>query len=87
MSRLSEDLDDDEVEGSGKYSGTFRWKSSKRLPQLPPLKKESVESGESLKTASIDIQHGWGEYFRTRGVVSDLPSGELLPLQDTVKLF
>ena len=51
-----------DVEGKeeGGYSGTFRWKASKKLPCLS----SSSSSGARTKSIVTSVQGGWMEYFK-----------------------
>jgi hypothetical protein len=54
----TKDIDDNDLD-TNSYSGTFRWKASKKLPSLPPL-------DAPLLASYIDYQHGWKGYFLSR---------------------
>jgi hypothetical protein len=74
---MEADMDEDV---SGGYSGTFRWKQSKRLPSLPPARScpgggggsGSGGSGGGGSILADDPEHlkeamgGWMQYFITR---------------------
>ena len=75
----TKDIDDSDLDSSS-YSGTFRWKSTKKLASLPlpPIVAEdsddevanapinSSSSSSSTLASRIDYQHGWKGYFLSR---------------------
>ncbi|RYH13896.1 hypothetical protein EON65_34575 [archaeon] len=61
---------DDELESSSSYSGTFRWKKGKKLPQMPGIKNDNMGLQDHNQFNSIDWTRGWKQYFTTRGNLS-----------------
>lgn len=59
---------DDLLDGTA-YSGTFRWKLSKSLPNMPPISRLS----SLLEPFQVDLDHGWRGYFFSRGQYSSFP--------------
>ena len=60
---LNEKID---LEGNQEgYSGTFRWKSSLKLPSLPSSYHEILKKSISIKN-SINYGKGWLQYLLTR---------------------
>lgn len=62
---MNKDIDINAEEDRSTYSGTFRWKSSKKLPNLPSLLTEQIDDIEEY----ISLE-GWKSYFLTRGELS-----------------
>jgi hypothetical protein len=60
---------DEELDGSG-YSGTFRWKASSSLPNMPPI---SRLLPSLLEPFQINLDKGWRSYFLSRGQYSSFP--------------
>lgn len=58
---------DDEPGVSGGYSGTFRWKTTKKLPCLPP---RTVP-----KSVCSDVSDGWVNFFVSRFVTKEQITG------------
>eukprot|EP01040_Poterioochromonas_malhamensis_P011806 gene11806-12881_t len=63
---MNKDIDINAEEDRSTYSGTFRWKSSKKLPNLPPLLTKQIDHIEEY----ISLEEGWKSYFLTRGELS-----------------
>lgn len=59
---------DEELDGSG-YSGTFRWKASSSLPNMPPISRLS----SLLEPFQLNLDRGWRNYFLSRGQYSSFP--------------
>jgi hypothetical protein len=68
---MQKDVDVNAEEDRSTYSGTFRWKASKKLPSLPPLEESVLKS---LSFASVNslfsLKEGWKSYFLSRGNIS-----------------
>eukprot|EP01033_Poteriospumella_lacustris_P007785 gene7785-5600_t len=59
----------DDALDSSSYSGTFRWKATKALPNMPPISRLS----SLLEPFQINLDSGWRGYFFSRGQYSSFP--------------
>lgn len=59
----------DDALDSSSYSGTFRWKATKALPNMPPISRLS----SLLEPFQINLESGWRGYFFSRGQYSSFP--------------
>jgi hypothetical protein len=59
---MESQIDINAEQDSSSYSGTFRWKSSKKLLSLP-----QVTSNLPREFPKVDLSKGWKNYFLSRG--------------------
>jgi hypothetical protein len=68
---MQKDVDVNAEEDRSTYSGTFRWKTSKKLPSLPPLQESVLNSlSFNLPNSLFSLNEGWKSYFLSRGNIS-----------------
>jgi hypothetical protein len=68
---MEKEIDLNAEEDKSTYSGTFRWKLSKKLPSLPLLL-NGLEEKYPIETIrdNISLEQGWKSYFLSRGQLS-----------------